>query len=398
LTAWSSSLRIALVGPATPALLQHHFDYPIKSMGYPYPGLPSLAEGLRRLGHHVSIITTAIDITEPLSHHADAIDLYLVPSRLRARSRALDFFAAERKHLVEAITKSRPDIVHAHWTYEFALAAIDSKVAPVLVTARDAPLEILRHTRDPYRLIRTLMAYQVRLKTQNLTAVSPYLAHRWKWQMGYLRPISVIPNSLPTLAVGTSPRSSTPVVLGVGNDSRGKNFRALLSAFPLVLAEHENAQLRLVGPGLEPDGFMADWARSHALARSVTFVGPVDRSALAREMSEATVFCHPSLEESFGNVLIEALLAGLPVVAGRKSGGVPWVLFDGQAGLLVDVRNSRKIAEGISTAIQHPASTVSDSLDLATELQRRFSAEAVARQYVDVYTRLLRSAGKGERA
>jgi glycosyltransferase involved in cell wall biosynthesis len=115
-------------------------------------------------------------------------------------------------------------------------------------------------------------------------------------------------------------------------------------------------------------------------------------------MSEATVFCHPSLEESFGMVLIEALLAGLPVVAGRKSGGVPWVLFDGQAGLLVDVRNSRKIAEGISTAIQHPASTVSANLDLATELPRRYSAETVARQYVDVYTRLLRSAGKGERA
>jgi glycosyltransferase involved in cell wall biosynthesis len=358
----------------------------------------ALVLGLLGFGHQVSLVTGSQGLTDNWYSHGPKLNVTVVPFRKRARSRALDLFTAERRSLAEAIAASQPDIVHAHWTYEFALAAIDSKVAPVLVTARDAPLEILRHTRDPYRLIRALMAYRVRSKTRNLTVVSPYLAHRWKWQMGYLRPISVIPNSLPTLAVGTSSRSSTPVVLWVGNDSRLKNFRALLSAFSLVLAEHENAKLRLVGHGLEPDGLMADWARSQALARSVTFVGSVDRSQLAREMSEATVFCHPSLEESFGNVLIEALLAGLPDVAGRKSGGVPWVLFDGQAGLLVDVRNSRKIAEGISTAIQHPASTVSANLDLATELQRRFSAEAVARQYVAVYTRLLQSAGKGERA
>jgi glycosyltransferase involved in cell wall biosynthesis len=358
----------------------------------------ALVLSLLGLGHQVSLVTGSQGITDNWHSHGPNLNVTVVPFRKRARNRALDFFAAERRGLAEAIAASQPDIIHAHWTYEFALAAIDSKTAPVLVTAHDAPLAILRHTPDPYRLIRTVMAYQVRLKTQNLTAVSPYLAHRWKWQMGYLRPISVIPNSLPTLAVGTGSRSSTPVVLGVGDDSRRKNFRALLSAFPLVLAEHENAQLRLVGPGLEPDGLMADWARSQALARSVTFVGPVDRSQLAREMSEATVFCHPSLEESFGMVLIEALLAGLPVVAGRKSGGVPWVLFDGQAGLLVDVQNARRIAEGISTAIEDPTSTVSLSLDLATELPRRFSAEAVASQYVDVYTRLLRSAGKGERA
>jgi glycosyltransferase involved in cell wall biosynthesis len=225
-------MRITVAGPANVSEFAAHLTaarpFP-QSMG----GTPvnALVLGLLGLGHHVSLVTGSQGITDNWHSHGPNLNVTVVPFRKRARNRALDFFAAERRGLAEAIAASQPDIIHAHWTYEFALAAIDSKTAPVLVTAHDAPLAILRHTPDPYRLIRTVMAYQVRLKTQNLTAVSPYLAHRWKWQMGYLRPISVIPNPLPTLALSTSSRSSSPVVLGVGNDSRLKNFRVLLSAF-----------------------------------------------------------------------------------------------------------------------------------------------------------------------
>ena len=59
-----------------------------------------------------------------------------------------------------AIDPRDPDIVHAHWTYEFALGAIESRV-PTVVTAHDAPLSILRLNPTPYRLARTVMAWQV---------------------------------------------------------------------------------------------------------------------------------------------------------------------------------------------------------------------------------------------
>lgn len=380
--------RIALVGPATIEMLQEHFEDTIETSGYPFPVLPLLAKELRRRGHYVSVITTANDITRTLQYHGEGISLVVAPSRVRAKHRALDLFAQERKHLARAIAESRPDVVHAHWTYEFALAALEANVAPTLVTARDAPLTVLRMTPDPYRLFRTLLAYRTRLKIRNLTAVSPEFARRWKMQMVYPRPIQVVPNPLPSLTINRGVRSETPIVLGVGDSSRRKNYKTLLRAFPIVLAAFPDAQLRLVGMGLDPEGPIAEWARAQNLQKSVTFVGSVSRATLAQELSSATIFCHPSLEESFGNVLLEALTAGLPVVAGERSGGVPWVLFDGRAALLVDVRRADKIAEGVIAAIRNPSVTVAEGFDLDAELRGRYSLESVADQYLREYSRI----------
>lgn len=384
-----SPLHIALVGPATLSMLQPHFAKPILTSGYDSPVTPVLAEELRRLGHHVSIVTTATDIDERLEYHGVGLTLIVVPARPRARHRALDLFAVERARISTAISELRPDVIHAQWTYEFALGAIDAKVAPTLVTARDAPLTVLRLMPDAYRLLRAVLAIHANRRIDHMSAVSPDLASRWRKEMRRKGPISVIPNPLPNLSVAERTRSKTPVVIGVGNNSRLKNYKALLRAFPMVLAAHPSATLRLIGPGLDKEGPLARWASAEALVDSVSFVGAVDRDGLARELSAATVFCHPSLEESFGNVLLEALTAGLPVVAGERSGGVPWVLFDGRAGTLVDVRSPERIAEGIIAAIDDPRRTVASDFDLESELRDRYSIKVIAQQYLSEYSRIL---------
>lgn len=383
-------MHIAIVGPANPSefsdFLPAGSEIP-RGMG----GVPvnALVRGLLAAGQRVSLITGSSDATETLHIQGELLEVFIVPFRFRARSRALDFFAIERRHLAAAIAEAQPNIVHAHWTYEFALAAFQSQVSPVLVTAHDAPYTILRHMPNAYRFVRAVMAISARLKTKNLTAVSPYLARAWRQELAYCRPIKVIPNPVIPLRTDSSLRSSSPLVLGVGNDGKLKNFKALLRAFSQVLAQCPSAQLRLVGPGLDDSGQLASWARQRGSGVGVTFVGPVDRAELAKEFSHATVFCHPSLEESFGMVLVEALQAGLPVVAGQKSGGVPWVLFDGQAGRLVNVKDPASIADGIISAIQDPSSTVSKGFDVASEIQQRYSLESVTAQYLREYERVL---------
>ena len=390
-------MRITICGPANVSEFARHLPVSAnipEGMGGTAVNL--LVHRLLELGHHVSLVTGSIGLDAPWHAAGLQLTVTVAPFRRKARSRALDLFRDERKHLRRAVLETHPDVVHAHWTYEFALAALDAGIAPTLVTARDAPLTVLRLTPDPYRLFRSLLAYRTRPKIRHLTAVSPNLARGWLQQMAYRRPIRVIPNPMPDLVIDRSLRSTTPLVLAVGNDSRLKNCRTLLRAFPKVLAAHDDAQLRLIGPGLEPGGSMARWARARNLHRSVTFVGSVNRTQLAQELSSATIFCHPSLEESFGNVLLEALTARLPVVAGKRSGGVPWVLFDGRAGLLVDVRDPDKIAGGITSAIRNPSSTVSKDFELETELRNRYSIESVAEQYLDEYSRIIAIAREGK--
>jgi len=66
------------------------------------------------------------------------------PMRPRPRHRALDLFAAERAGVRQAMEEDPCDLIHAQWTYEFALAALATG-QPTLVTAHDAPWRVLRH-------------------------------------------------------------------------------------------------------------------------------------------------------------------------------------------------------------------------------------------------------------
>ena len=201
----------------------------------------------------------------------------------------------------------------------------------------------------------------------------------------------MIPNliSLSAAAGREIVRRSTTTVLCVADSGRPKNVCALLRAMALVRAQYPDAQLRLVGHGLDPGGPVAAWARQQGLYTHIEFVGYVDRVELANEYGRAAVFCLPSLTESFGNTLVEALQAGLPVIAGKNSGAVPWVLFDGKAGRLVNVRDPAAIAAAICDAIGDPSSTVAHGFDVAASIAERYTPGVVAARYLAEYRRVI---------
>ena len=388
-------LHIALVGPAEPRALADYLNHDETEIPDGLGGVPvnELADGLLSLGHRVSIYTCSPAVSSIVRLGGEHLDITVVPFR-RVRARALDFFRQERRDLERELKKTSFDIVHAHWTYEFALAAMKSSKSPVLVTAHDAPFRILRFTTDTYRLIRTAMAIRARLAIRHLTAVSPYLADHWRTKLLYRRPIPVIANIVPHLPPTNPPSSvrNSWIILDVASDGRLKNVRTLIRAFAMVVEKYPRAELRLVGPGLGAEDPVADWARSHRLDANVTFVGPLDRGRIADEYARASIFCHPSLEESHGLSLQEALDAGLVVIGGESSGGVPWTLFEGRAGLLVDVRSPSAIADGIAEAIARVDRGYCLNPDLERKIEARHGREAVSRAYVSVYRRLISKA------
>lgn len=383
-------MHIALCGPASVDMLEPLLGVKVPSAGYPYPLLPTLAEELIAAGHRVTIVSTATDIDAPMQFVTDRLGLVLAPSRPRARERALDLFRLERRGLAAALRDVRPDVIHAQWTYEFALSSSEAAVAPVLVTARDSPLAILRFHPDAYRFLRLVLAIRARPSVRHITANSPYLVRSLRW-FGHFGEIPVIPNFIPALPATNDVAVDGPdqTILCVADSGRLKNVRALLRAMALVRVQHPGARLRLVGNGLGPGGPVETWAQQRGFDTRVDFVGHVDRLALAGEYARAAVFCSPSLEESFGNTLIEALQAGLPVIAGKNSGAVPWVLFDGRAGRLIDVRDPAAIAAAVCEAIANPSSTLAPGFDVAAALAERYSPSVIAARYVAEYRRVI---------
>jgi glycosyltransferase involved in cell wall biosynthesis len=104
-----------------------------------------------------------------------------------------------------------------------------------------------------------------------------------------------------------------PYLLAVGEFTRRKGHDVLLRAF--AAAKLEGVDLVFAGPDGFDAGFRAPLVASLGLGPRVVFLGQVDDSTLAGLYADALALCFPSRAEGFGFPLVEALGAGLPVVA-----------------------------------------------------------------------------------
>ena len=87
--------------------------------------------------------------------------------------------------------------------------------------------------------------------------------------------------------------------------------------------------------------------------------------------------------------LLEAMALGLPIVAGNDAGGVPWVLDEGRAGFLTDVRDPSKIAQAMLTCVWKAEERKEKQRNAYIRIVSLFSPSSVAEQYERVYENVL---------
>jgi glycosyltransferase involved in cell wall biosynthesis len=152
-------------------------------------------------------------------------------------------------------------------------------------------------------------------------------------------------------------------------------------------------RLKLIGSGSEKGGQGHQWAIEQQLDGGVDFLGDLAYAQAQSHLSDASLLVHPSFEESFGMVLIEAMAKGVPVIGGERSGAVPWVLNEGRAGLLVDVADVDSIAVGM-TSVLTDESEWQRYADAGYAYARdHFQMSAVAGRYLDEYDKILSRKG-----
>ncbi len=86
---------------------------------------------------------------------------------------------------------------------------------------------------------------------------------------------------------------------------------------------------------------------------NVTFTGYMKGENLAELYASADLFVFPSGTETFGNVVLESMASGTPVI-GAKAGGVQEIIQHGKTGLLCPPRNSDAFANAITSMLEHP--------------------------------------------
>lgn len=141
--------------------------------------------------------------------------------------------------------------------------------------------------------------------------------------------------------------AATPVVLYVGRIAPEKNLELAVQAFRAIRQKVPQARYVWVGDGPARDALQA----AHP---DFIFAGVQRGEALARHYASADLFPFPSLSETFGNVIIEALAAGLPVVA-YAEGAAREHLADGVNGYCVAPGNAQAFIEAAAKLANNPA-------------------------------------------
>ncbi len=337
------------------------------------------------------IVTLDPDIEAPMQLSGDRVTVCIGPSRRHRRAR--DYFRREREYIRTSIreTAGEVDVVSAHWAYEFALGALQTRV-PTAVHLHDWAPALLRFSPKgrarAHFAVKAMMSLDVVRRSHHLSAVSPYIAGRaQRWTH---HPVAVIANPIPVDDFLDLPRRRVcgrAAIVAVNQGfSPYKNVATLLNAFPLIRSAMPHAQLRLIGRGYEIGGPAWVWAEKAGLNVGVDFAGPLRREEVRTALDVSDLLVHPSLQEASPMVLAEAMARSVPVIAGRSSGGVAWVLDDGESGLLVDVRSPMEIATGAVRLLQADDDWDRLAATALTSSRTRFLAPIVVEQYESLLT------------
>ncbi|NBC36367.1 glycosyltransferase [Novosphingobium sp. FSY-8] len=146
------------------------------------------------------------------------------------------------------------------------------------------------------------------------------------------------------------PPRAGPRILTVGNLRAPKNQRLLIDAFALLSAD-AGATLAIVGEGPERPALEAQIATAGLTGRVLLPGSAAEPGAWFRD---ADLFVLSSDMEGFGNVLVEAMHFGLPVVATDCPYGPHEVLQEGALGHLTPVGDAAALARAMTSALEHP--------------------------------------------
>jgi len=366
---------------------------------YPWPDQPINGTFCREqahaaaLAHDVRVITWRAEerMVKLFSIHQSDEDGVLT-YRIRFRRSGVPKlgFLAKMLGILTVVARLRfsdswiPDVVHAHVFGAGLPAAVVAAVsrAPLVITEH-ASAVALGHLSPRERAV----ARRAFRCADIVCPVSEDLGRRLT-ELAGRTPIVPVPNTVDdelfrlrsATARSPSPERSAVKLLTVGNLVQIKGQRHLIQALAELRATGTSARLEVVGEGpLRRELQMQ--ARDLGVEKHLEFHGALSRERVAAMMGLADIFVLPSLWETQGCALIEAMTCGCPSVA-TDVGGVPEVL-DPRAGVLVEPGSPDALVKGILEALGRFADY--QPRDLRALAVNRFGYAAISRRWSEVY-------------
>jgi glycosyltransferase involved in cell wall biosynthesis len=176
--------------------------------------------------------------------------------------------------------------------------------------------------------------------------------------------------------------SQWPIVASPGDDlvTFGRIHPDKATADSIDIARQVGRRLIIGGP-IQDEGYFAARIAPHIDGENVRYLGNVGGAERAKLLGHAAVLLHPlGFDEPFGLAVVEAMACGTPVV-GYRRGALPETVVDGVTGFLVDDVDGAVAVVGEALALDRAA--------VAESARRRFAADRMVADYLDVYAAVL---------
>ncbi len=279
-----------------------------------------------------------------------------------------------------------PDIMHAHFTdmgYIASEVAVEEKI-PLIITEHSS-LMVKPVISESLNQI-AAKGYQRAIR---VLAVSNSLKENIYRHTGVIA--EVVPNIVPAEFHYEQNEHIGYKFIAVANLIHGKRINVLLRAFSQLFDSCDGVALEIVGDGEQRDNLKRLASELH-ISERVTFHGLLSRNDIEKLYKTCDCFVLPSAFETFGVVYIEAMAAGLPVIATRCGGPEDFVTEEN--GILVNVDD----VEGLKGAMMkmYTEHGKYDCRKISDKIKARFSAETIGKQLVNVYKYVLRDCNQGK--
>jgi len=203
------------------------------------------------------------------------------------------------------------------------------------------------------------------------------------------RPWTLLPRPLLRILYGDF-RDPSPIILVVANVDERKNQNAFIRALD-PLAARIPLEIRFFGKCGEDD-----YAREfRALLSSrpwCRYGGMIGRDVLRREFGTAAMLALPTHEDNCPMVVLEAMAAGVPVIA-SKVGGVPDLIDGVRTGLFCDPLTPSSFRDGVQRILGDVNFAAGLALSAHEEAKARFHPAVIAQRHTQIYRQTLDAAG-----
>ena len=373
-------MRVAILG---------QFPIDLTKLGGVEVAIVYLMDTLHSVGvDELHIITCRTDVSAARTASIRNATVHYLPRRHQGR---LTWHLRETRCMQALLRALRPDIVHGHSTGLYAGAALGSGFPNVITAHGIVAREVSMYKGTAMRLrglIDVLYERYCLARAKDIIAISPYVQNVFQ----SLTPahFHLVENAVDESFFSLSPQPQPGRILLAGAVIERKGLIPLVKALARVKQDQAKVELRIAGGTPDPHYYrsLLQLIEGLGLSDNVCFLGQLDQERLLDEYARCSIFVLPSFQETTPMAVQQALAAGVPVV-GTPVGGMPWLVRDGETGLLVETGNSEALAAAITKLLADDRVRARMARQGREDARARFKPQVVAEKTKAVYDEVL---------